>query len=220
MGWKIFVSHVWNAQHKYYWDLIRLLDQASRFSFVDLSVPKLRPFDGDYDAVRNEILTVLRQADVILVINTPVITKSHPVKDELREAEEHGIPIIAIKPAAGHGITKSSRLDAIERAHKANWTTKSIVGAIKKATKKKSGRHRTVLEPAIGTAYEDVGDAATEAPPDDIVVPITGSDQELIGRPLAPSQDFMQTSHTTPTAAAESVRVPAKRTWLRKFLPW
>ena len=44
MAYRIFISHVWRAQNTYYWGLIRLLAQAKRFSFVDLSVPKFRPF--------------------------------------------------------------------------------------------------------------------------------------------------------------------------------
>ena len=227
MARKIFVSHVWNGQHKYYWDLISLLDQARRFSFVDLSVPKLRPFDGDYKVVRNDILRVLRQADVVLVINTPIITNSEPVKDELREAEEHNIPIIAIKPAARHGKTKASRLDVIRRADKAHWTVNSIVGAIKKATKKRPGARRTMLEPVPDAAYEDVGDTAIEAPrPNDNVVPISGHDEQLITRSVTTTQDFMQTSDATPTSAGGSVRIQGKevpspkRPWFRRFLRW
>jgi len=94
---KVFVSHVWRRHHEYYWGLIRLLDDASRFSFVDLSVPKIRPFDGtDWSDVQDEILVLLRSADVVLTINTPAITRSKAVREELTEAEKCGIPIIAI----------------------------------------------------------------------------------------------------------------------------
>jgi hypothetical protein len=53
---RIFVSHVWRSHHEYYWGLVRLLDQANHFKFVDLSVPKLRPFDGEYAEARDDIL--------------------------------------------------------------------------------------------------------------------------------------------------------------------
>src|SRR5947207_2917748 len=94
---KVFVSHVWRKHHRYYLGLLRLLDDANRFRFEDLSIPKLRPFDGaDYPAVRAEIYSVLRKADVVLTINTPAITRSKAVRDELEEAEKNNIPIIAI----------------------------------------------------------------------------------------------------------------------------
>jgi hypothetical protein len=226
MARKIFESHVWNGQHRFYWDLISLLDQARRFSFVDLSVPRLRPFDGDYTAVRNEILGVLRQADVVLVINMPIITNSEPVKDELREAEEHGIPIIAIKPAARHGITKASRLDVIKRADKANWTANSIVSAIRKATKKRRTALKTALEPFADAAYEPISDAATEAPRSHDKIVLLRRDEQLIAHPITTAQDFMDASHATPTAAGESVRIQGdansspKLPWFRRFWRW
>ena len=92
MAYRVFVSHVWRAQHEYYWGLIRLLANAKRFRFVDLSIPKLRPLEGEYIDAKDEILSGLRSADVVLVINTPVLTRSAAVQDELAEAKRCGIP--------------------------------------------------------------------------------------------------------------------------------
>jgi hypothetical protein len=103
VAYKIFVSHVWRVHDQYYWGLIRLLDQTKRFDFVDLSVPKLRPFEGDYATVREDIMRLVRAADVVLTINTPVITNSEAVQDELTEAERLHIPIVAVRPPKRSG---------------------------------------------------------------------------------------------------------------------
>jgi hypothetical protein len=178
MAYRIFVSHVWRAHHDYYWGLIRLLDRAKRFTFVDLSIPKIRPFDGDYGTVRDEVLRVLSTADVVLTINTPVITNSPAVQDELREAERLGIPIIAVRVPKRHGRTRRSKLPVIDRAHKAHWTTKSIVGTIGNAIREKRTAALQSSEPATDLGYEAISAAATATPlSPDALIKLRGDDE-------------------------------------------
>ena len=98
MAYRIFVSHVWKTQHNLYWDLMRLLGGAKRLRIIDLSVPKFRPFGEEYEQWKLDIYAALHSADVVLVINTSTLDKSDAVRDELREAEARGIPVIAINP--------------------------------------------------------------------------------------------------------------------------
>jgi hypothetical protein len=135
MAYNIFISHVWDAQNDFYHGLIRLLVNAQRFGFRDLSVPKIRYLDGEQEAVKERILSVLRTADVVLVVNTSAVSKSDFVKSELSEAEKCGIPIIAINTPKRLGPRNRSQHEAILRARKAQWTTKSIVETIKEAVK-------------------------------------------------------------------------------------
>ncbi len=143
MAYRIFISHVWRVQNTYYWGLIRLLGAAKRFSFVDLSIPKFRPLDGSYLDVRDDIRRALRTADVVLTINTPVITNSDSVQDELTEAEKLGLPIIAISPPKRYGAMRESQFGAVQRARRAQWTTKDIVDAIREAARGRTRRQQT-----------------------------------------------------------------------------
>ena len=172
MAYRIFVSHVWRAHHEYYWGLIRLLDQAKRFKFEDLSVPKLRPFNGDYADVRGDILHILRDADVVVTINTPVVTNSLAVQDELTEAERLGIPIVAVRPPKRGNTTKTSHFPAVTRAYKATWRSKSIVAAIRKAAKK---RVRAPVS-ASKSEFEPVS-AAISSGPDQLPTTVRGDDE-------------------------------------------
>jgi hypothetical protein len=174
VAYRIFVSHVWRAHHEYYWGLIRLLDQAKHFKFVDLSIPKLRPFEGDYAEAREDILRLLREADVVLTINTPVITNSLAVQDELTEAERLHIPIVAVRTPRRGGKTKTSNFPAIKRAVGAQWTSKAIVAAIRKAVQKKPRSARSA--PNAELAFESVG-AAISAGPDQLPVEVRGDDE-------------------------------------------
>ena len=179
---KVFVSHVWRRHHEYYWGLIRLLDDASRFSFVDLSVPKIRPFDGtDWSDVQDEILVLLRSADVVLTINTPAITRSKAVREELTEAENCGIPIIAISLPKRRGRGRSSLFGPVQRAEKADWSTRSIVAAIRKA-----GRRSAMPVVAI-EGYEST--TAVAVPLVDAEIDKVRGDDEAPDTPVL-SRDF------------------------------
>ncbi len=165
MAYQIFISHVWRRQNDYYQGLIRLLDQAQRFGFKDLSVPRIRYLDGEAEPVKEQILAVLRTADVVLVVNTPVVSRSSYVQEELNEAEKYGIPIIAINPPKRHGSMSGSQFPAILKARKALWTTKSIVEAIREETKTR--RRIEAVSPKFATEvpYESVSDARSEEEP-------------------------------------------------------
>jgi hypothetical protein len=138
MAYRIFISHVWRAHHNHYWGLIRLLGRAKRFRFVDLSVPKLRPFEGDYEDVRDDIVQILKKADVVLVIDTPVVVNSPAVQDELKEAKNNGIPIIAIAPPARN--KRLSQLPLLQDAPRARWRTKSIVETVRTVARRAASK--------------------------------------------------------------------------------
>jgi hypothetical protein len=181
VAYRIFVSHVWRAHHEYYWGLIRLLDQAKRFKFEDLSVPKLRRFDGSFSEVREDILRILGNADVVLTINTPVITNSLAVQDELTEAERRGIPIVAVLTPKRGGHAKSSNFPAVTRAYGAKWTSRRIVRAIRKAVQEKA---REAPSASVSQQeFESVKEAISVAP-DLLPVAVRGDDE--IVRPAVP----------------------------------
>jgi hypothetical protein len=151
MAYKIFISHVWRAQNLHYLGLIRLLADARYFNFHDLSIPKFRPLDGDYLAVRDDIFRALESADVVLVINTPVITNSDAVQDELKEAERLGLPIISVSPRGRDGVQRQSQCPAMQRVvYRARWTTKSLVEFIREAV-----RERKKQRPVVDLAHDD-----------------------------------------------------------------
>ena len=223
MAYRVFVSHVWRAQHEYYWGLIRLLANAKRFRFVDLSIPKLRPLEGAYIDAKDEILSGLRSADVVLVINTPVLTRSAAVQDELAEAKRCGIPIIAIKPPNRQGRARGSNLDTVVGAYQASWTTRSIVEAIRLAVRDHPRKHTLPLQLAAEQAYEP-SEVAVEELPAALAhdISIRGDDEDP--SPLNVVQTLPTTLSPTPRDALFKPKPelgpmpPLKLPWFKR--PW
>jgi hypothetical protein len=106
----------------------------------------------------------LRAADVVLVINTPVITNSEPVQDELMEAERLGIPVIAISPPKRRGASRESQCEVIQRAgYRAQWTAKAIADAIRTAVRAKARVRPVPVVELPQNDYEAADAAADEA---------------------------------------------------------
>lgn len=201
MAYKIFISHVWRAQNLYYLGLIRLLADAKRFDFHDLSIPKFRPLEGGYDEVREDVLRALRTADVVLVINTPVITNSPPVQDELAEAERLGIPIIVVSPPKRDGAQRQSQCPAVQRAlYRASWGAKSLVVQIRTAI-----RARSKVRPVVDLPqedYETADEVAITTPLSDEQAASVQDEEEQGGAERTLSRDFASLL-TRPSAAFE-----------------
>jgi len=132
MEYRVFISHTWKQQTEYYYGLERLLRTARRFDLRNLSVPRQRRFDGDYDAAKPLVYEALGSAHVVLVVSTPSVTRSSAVRDELDFARTHRIPIVVVAPPTRHGARNRSALLATE-PYQARWTTASIVSKIRQA---------------------------------------------------------------------------------------
>jgi hypothetical protein len=215
VAYRIFVSHVWKSQHELYWGLMKLLAGAKRFRVSDLSVPKIRPFDGEYQDARAEILAALLTADVVLVINTSAIDQSAAVKDELREASENRIPIIAISPPKRNGRKPQSSLPQVASAIKAHWTTDSIVGAIREARNADKRRKRATArkEQYVPIDEIDVVDLDAEA-----LAEVAADDDAETFSPNSQRSPFQDISSPTPREVlTEAHCQPRTVPWWRRL---
>jgi hypothetical protein len=161
--YNIFISHTWRASNAYYRGLIRLLDEADKFDIVALSVPNLHRLESDTVRCRGWVLKALKAADAVLVVDTPMDINSPLVQSELRVAERHKIPIVAINPPKSHGAAKASEFAANARAYSARWTSQDILDAIRTAVREMP-RVSQAKTPLLHYAYESIAAAAAGEP--------------------------------------------------------
>jgi hypothetical protein len=160
--YRVFISHVWRTHRNYYDGLVSLLERARRFDHQEIGIPRRRKVNGEEPM--GQILEILRTADVLLVIDTPVLENSDNVQQELEEAVAHRIPIIAVTPKGRRG----GKHPIIEKhARRAAWMGNSIVAAIREEVAKSRPLRPTIsrgeVAPAVEDAYETVEAAAPEA---------------------------------------------------------
>lgn len=124
----IFVSHSWNYDQEYA-RLIRLLEEADRFSFKNYSVPEDESFEDMSDEELERALREkqIKPSSVVLVPAGVYATHSEWIKREIELAGEEGKPIVGVEP---WGKDRTSTEVAQEADIMVGWNTDSIISAI------------------------------------------------------------------------------------------
>ena len=130
--YRIFISHSW-AYEEQYRKIVRMLEKAERFSFVDYSVPPDDPIhDADDDEMlRQEIRNQMSLCHVILILAGVYATYSRWINEEIDLAESgfsERKAIVAIEP---WGAQRTSARVKGAADQTVRWSTKSIVRAIR-----------------------------------------------------------------------------------------
>jgi hypothetical protein len=129
--YKLFISHSWGYSDAYE-KLIKLLNNADRFSYSNYSVPKNDPVHNAANAreLESAIYEQMRFTHVVVILAGVYASYSKWINKEIQLAKGFRTPkpIIAIEPFAAE---RTSRVvtDAADRV--VAWSTSSIVSAIR-----------------------------------------------------------------------------------------
>ena len=125
----LFISHSW-AYSDAYDKLVRMLNNASNFSYKDYSVPKNDPIHNASNvaqlkaAIRNQ----MQHASCVLILAGVYSTYSKWINIEIELAREMNKTIIAIEP---RGAQRTSLVVKQAADKVVGWNTNSIVSAIR-----------------------------------------------------------------------------------------
>ena len=129
MTYTLFISHSW-AYSDAYDKLVRMLNNASNFSYKDYSVPKNDPIHNASNvaqlkaAIRNQ----MQHASCVLILAGVYSTYSKWINIEIELAREMDKTIIAIEP---RGAQRTSLVVKQAADKVVGWNTNSIVSAIR-----------------------------------------------------------------------------------------
>lgn len=131
----IFISHAWKYGNDYD-HLVNLLDNASNFKYRNYSAPKDKPLQNldstdvkTKSQISNAIDRKISPVNVVLVLSGMYANNREWMEKEIEIAQEYDKPIIAIKPRGNIVMPEYIQNIATETV---NWSTKSIVDAIRK----------------------------------------------------------------------------------------
>ena len=127
--YNIFISHSWSYSDQYQ-GLVKLLDNASYFSYKNYSVPKDDPIHNASNTyeLKNAIRKQMQPASCIIILAGVYATYSKWIDIEIELAKEMGKRIIAVEP---WGAEKTSIIVKNSADQIVGWNTSSIVDAIK-----------------------------------------------------------------------------------------
>ena len=129
--YNVFISHAWKY-HDDYDRLVKLLDAAPNFTYKNYSVPRHDPCDaGNTKKLEQALKDQMRPSQVVLILAGMWVNHSGWIQYEIDYALQCGKPIVVIAPWGAQRTP--TQLQRIADAVAVNWSTASIVEAIRKA---------------------------------------------------------------------------------------
>lgn len=127
--YNIFISHSWSYSDQYQ-GLVRLLNNASYFSYKNYSVPKNDPIHNVLNTyeLKKAIRNQMQYASCIIILSGVYSTYSKWINIEIELAKEMGKRIIAVQP---WGASRTSDIVKKSADEIIAWNSSSIVSAIR-----------------------------------------------------------------------------------------
>jgi len=125
--YKVFISHAWQYNEDYY-RIEKWLNDASNFSWTNLSVPRHDPIQNA-EQLTKELNNQMRPSDVFIILAGMYVSHSEWIQYEINFARRIGRPIIGIRPWGSTVVPVAVQNGADEIV---GWNSDSIVGAIRR----------------------------------------------------------------------------------------
>jgi hypothetical protein len=127
-NYRVFISHAWKYNESYY-NLVDMLNNASRFKWSNHSVPEHDSLDTATDKeLTNELREQIQGTHVVIIISGMYYSHSKWILKEIDIAQDMEKPIVAVKPR-GQQRTPVEVKNAAKEV--VGWSTNSIVRAIR-----------------------------------------------------------------------------------------
>ena len=131
-NYKLFISHAWRYSEGYN-RLVEFLDDAARFRWSNFSAPRSKPLlDPNSSSARSALVAELRDqirpVHCVLIVSGMYASYSYWISREIELAQDHGKPIVGIRPW-GAERTPVAVSDVADEM--VNWQTSSIVAAVR-----------------------------------------------------------------------------------------
>jgi hypothetical protein len=126
---RVFVTHTFRESDDYL-RVFEFLESVERFFYVNVSRPENIPAAGGMQAIKDELLAQIKQAEAVIVVSDALAEQGDLVRYSIDTAETNGIGTIAIRP---YGGVMDMPDDITSRVNEnIQWNSREIVDAIKR----------------------------------------------------------------------------------------
>ena len=126
---RVFVTHTFDETDDYL-RVFEFLESVEHFFYLNVSKPESRPEQGGLDAIKDELIQQIKQAEVVVVMPDVYAEKTDLVSYMMDVAKANQIGMIAVKPFGGLAETAP---DVVERTQEhIEWNDRELVDAIKR----------------------------------------------------------------------------------------
>lgn len=126
---RVFVTHAFQETDDYL-RVFEFLESVDRFFYLNVSKPDNVPESGGIDAIKEELIAQIKEAEAIIVLPNLYEEKESLARFLMDAADANDIPMIAIRPFGGLLETPQA---VVERAKEhIEWNDREIVDALKR----------------------------------------------------------------------------------------
>ena len=123
----VFATHGFDESDDYL-RLFEFLESVDRFYYVNVSKPENIPTTGGLQAIKDELISQIKNAEAMLVLSSTFDEKSELVSFMMDVAQANDIGMIAIRPFGGMAETPP---EIVERCQEhIGWNDREMADAI------------------------------------------------------------------------------------------
>ncbi|MEX2494940.1 MAG: hypothetical protein WD448_02570 [Woeseia sp.] len=126
---KVFVTHSF-AEDEDYLRFFEFLEGVDRFFYINCSKPQQVPGSGGLDAIKEELISQIKDAEALVVLASHYIDKTDLIRFQMDVAEANDIPMIAVRPF-GSIMETPTELAARVNEH-IEWNSREMADALRR----------------------------------------------------------------------------------------
>ncbi len=126
---RVFATHAFEETDDYL-RVFEFLESVDRFFYINVSKPENIPTTGGVDAIRNELVQQIKQAEAMFVLPSVYEAKGELVRFMMDAAKANNIGMIAIRPFGGVAETPGEIEERVQEH--IEWNDREMVDALKR----------------------------------------------------------------------------------------
>jgi hypothetical protein len=140
---RVFATHAFDESDDYL-RIFEFLESVDRFYYINVSKPENIPESGGLQAIKDELIEQMKQAEAIFVLPALYEQKSDLVRFMMDVAEANELGMIAVRPFGGVAETPE---EVVERCQEhIEWNDREMADALRRQARGEDTARWEVLD--------------------------------------------------------------------------
>lgn len=126
---KVYVTHTFTEDEDYL-RVFEFLEGVDRFFYLNCSKPENVPDSGGMDAIREELIKQIKEAEAVVVLASQFAKKADLIRFQMDVADANEKPLIAIRPFGGIEETPAELVERV--SEHIEWNSREIADALRR----------------------------------------------------------------------------------------
>jgi hypothetical protein len=103
---------------------------VDRFFYVNCSKPQNVPASGGMDAIKEELIAQIKEAEAVVVLANQLVQKGDIIRFQMDVADANEIPMIAVRPFGGVSETPKELTERV--SEHIEWNSREMADALRR----------------------------------------------------------------------------------------